>query len=903
MMEDDDFDLTVGWKPAEVPSPPPPDPGQAGGRGRGRASRITGKKARGATGQTKVCYSNCNVCMDTDMAPGMKQCKKHNKDVRAIDDSLKDKDASTGTKSRKEFQELRDNAPDYPPSQFANVVIEFGQNFPSQGSGKKRGHTAESTYEIVEKHVRRKQSIKGTDMEMMHEAQWIKLRVETQCHPYNEAKEMWDTVFNMIDEEMCDQEGPKHSPHRQPMPQRSFISIQEIVEHMKEIQVRSAKRQKLTGAEQLATLQKGLNTNSVAFNNDIFAANGGKAAAAALTACGSTHHASSSSSDKNIFAEQLEEAAKLKQAKKAESQQKEKFFDVEVNKNRLLEKFENIGKNLKTKIEAARTQLEETIKLASENANKEIPNLPTVVLTMKSRKELLPLLVPESADEQFDCDKEDTCIGNMHAIVKATVHGSKDSKMKKEEADKIIAIIKQGKMLSDEKFKHYIEAVLAKHGFRDENFVDVEAVPLDLFCEDFKTLSSFAKQKLALDEEIKLRLQGGKPMPVPAQSIEHICPITFIKAFRMLVAVAATEQSMKILDDSAVIASDCLGKMIGHISKGAHEVSTCISRFNKKKETEQENLRKKEAKKKIEDKDKVAKSNKQPQNASSACILDLNHEHIKEMQSWDSEALFETARAEGNLDPSRPWTILSAPSIDKLAQNRVVKQQIGIFKIQFPTSNMCQNEHKGHIGLTCQLTKQIREQMINFCVNARPVPDTWKDKPIERMTSQVGICGLETFNPGFLAGLERQGFATCRYQEAGTREMIAIEILGLVDYATSAGKDRTADETYFQWLERIMKELNRLEEVEKLKDLNVEVLRASALRPGSFAYIPAGYMIMERAVGDLHSYSLRTPSIDATPESAARFKNIMDQAKAAAGEGDSLMKIWQEYCDALQPTI
>ena len=95
--------------------------GRGGGKGRPRLTRLPGG--------CKAAYENCNVCMDTDMAKGMKQCKKHNKVVRAIDDTLRSGDLINNTNKRKQFQDLRDNAPDYPPSQFSTTVLEFEEKF------------------------------------------------------------------------------------------------------------------------------------------------------------------------------------------------------------------------------------------------------------------------------------------------------------------------------------------------------------------------------------------------------------------------------------------------------------------------------------------------------------------------------------------------------------------------------------------------------------------------------------------------------------------------------------------------------------------------------------------------------------------------------------------------------
>jgi hypothetical protein len=372
---DDDFDMVMGAVPPTKDAAPRDRPHT--GRGRG-GCRGRGRGAGAAAGETKAAYEHCNVCMSPDMAKGMKQCKTHNKSVGAIDETLKVKDEAQKSHSRKEFQELRDNAPLHPPSQFANVVLDFEKEYPSQGSGKKRGNTPEATFEIIEKHSVKTTTTKGSEMDMMHEEQWMKMRVETHCYPYAEAKEMWDAIKAIIPEEECDEKGPKHSKHRQPMPTRDFTSLAQTIEQLKELDMRSGKRQKLAGPEQLASLQQSLSTGHAGFDHEMFNEVGGRGAAAVLEACGSSRSALSGAPVNNIFAKQLEEAAAVQASKKKETLQKAKFFDMEICKNRLFGKFDNLRKNLQHKMDAVKIALVAMEGEAAANESKHIPNLAQV---------------------------------------------------------------------------------------------------------------------------------------------------------------------------------------------------------------------------------------------------------------------------------------------------------------------------------------------------------------------------------------------------------------------------------------------------------------------------------------------------------------------------------------------
>ena len=112
----------------------------------GASASTTTTKAK-AKGKAMGMYTKCNVCESTDMAAGMKQCKQHNRTVRNIFASLEGDDEGTQT-----FTEMRDTAPDHPPSQFASTVKEHEEKFPAPGRGKKRTNTKSHTASIIQTH-------------------------------------------------------------------------------------------------------------------------------------------------------------------------------------------------------------------------------------------------------------------------------------------------------------------------------------------------------------------------------------------------------------------------------------------------------------------------------------------------------------------------------------------------------------------------------------------------------------------------------------------------------------------------------------------------------------------------------------------------------------------------------
>ena len=187
------------------------------------------------------------------MAAGMKQCKVHNKTVRAMLEQLSDEIPNGETQSPKaQFVDLRDKAADEPPSEFAGIVVEFEEKHPAKGRGTKRGHTPEGSAALVQKHRRTTGVKEGIQLVMMHETQWMKHRTENQVYPKHEAEALWDRVKAAIAPDKTDQGGPEYSRYRQPMPEDDDIDYYSDVAQDKEPETRDSKKRKFDTEEEMA---------------------------------------------------------------------------------------------------------------------------------------------------------------------------------------------------------------------------------------------------------------------------------------------------------------------------------------------------------------------------------------------------------------------------------------------------------------------------------------------------------------------------------------------------------------------------------------------------------------------------------------------------------------------------
>ena len=96
----------------------------------------TGAGRNKANARTQVF---CNVCGHPSVK-GKKQCKDHSAVVQHIVDYHTEKSAVDKTfgDKLKEFNELREHAPDAAPSEFSSYVIAWQEQCPARGRGKNR---------------------------------------------------------------------------------------------------------------------------------------------------------------------------------------------------------------------------------------------------------------------------------------------------------------------------------------------------------------------------------------------------------------------------------------------------------------------------------------------------------------------------------------------------------------------------------------------------------------------------------------------------------------------------------------------------------------------------------------------------------------------------------------------
>ena len=125
------------------------------------------KKGKGS----KHTQGFCNVCTLLSVK-GKLQCRAHVAVVKHIVEYLTEGsargDEAMGDKLQ-EFNDLRENAPAEPPSEFASYVLAWEEKFPAPGRGKKRACNQCDAMQIHDRHIAKTSVEKGVRLVLMHQ--------------------------------------------------------------------------------------------------------------------------------------------------------------------------------------------------------------------------------------------------------------------------------------------------------------------------------------------------------------------------------------------------------------------------------------------------------------------------------------------------------------------------------------------------------------------------------------------------------------------------------------------------------------------------------------------------------------------------------------------------------------
>ena len=223
--------------------------------------------------------------------------------------------------------------------------------------------------------------------------------------------------------------------------------------------------------------------------------------------------------------------------------------------------------------------------------------------------------------------------------------------------------------------------------------------------------------------------------------------------------------------------------------------------------------------------------------------------------------------------------------------------------MQFPSSTQVRAEQRGQQPYVADSKAALSEQMLECS------PPQLQLKGSD-MTQVINLAkGISQFGmsltplPCFVSGsLERHGFSTTRFQWKGSREVFAVHWLHVKNYIEKNFPDK-----YGRLKDNLMEEVQSFfvtMDPEELKtflisqlprDSKIVPFCKSLMKEGNVVFIPKGYLVAERVVGDCHVVGLRASSLDHINNEG--FVDLVKtyQDEKAEEEWQPFKKKWEKY--------
>ena len=857
-----------------------------------------------ASGMSKASgkYLQCNVCDSYDMpaSKSKKQCKKHTRTLDTMLISLKEMDTKNGnTAAMDEFKQLRDTAPDHPPSAFASAVVEFEEKFPGKGRGAKRGHLATDVMQCIERHTASTQVATGGRMCKMHEEQWMHYATEVMRYPRPEAKALWDTTFKSTPAHMKDKKGPAHSPDRCWMPTEEYIDAATIMTHSKEVCV-EGKRHKLDSSGGLEEAQGRLHEGHASFNNAMFEQVGGAAMASFNSGFSTTIP-----ERQNVFAKKLEEAAAAQAAGKETGKKKKAPADLDLARNKILQKATEHQTQASAKVSKGKAYRRETLEEGRRriSGDRAVPGLQKFIEVVETRAIFL--------------EKQDPAqVGTPEEITNIKPAGTTSDKTKT--LDKLLALAKEAqlpKTVPVEKFKadfeeyaatlekdSFVAAALvqigAKSGVLGPTFAmgDVSAAIL----REVPQLRAHHILQDVLHQLVKEYAAQGKPIPVEEDAAGFLDTMFVYKLIPSRVQAADTEEQLKEIETLMKTVMSSFSAVEIFVKKACDEVWRAMKSHDLKTKAAQD----KEAQNTRKEAEKIKKKQQaevkgKEQAKGGQDILDLTHAAIQPMQSYES---IEELRAKIASKSHKPkaYVVKSVPEAKLTLEDRSVKASLGVFRIQYPGSQMAKTQGTGQTPYAGDKKSTVREVLL------AAAPGCASGGMSEKLQGSIAgkvVNGVSFFgtNPGTRAwALERQGMACVRFAVQGTREVIVTDFKSVADYAAKMAWMKPADADFFDWVSEVLNSIGDEEKLNVFSQQGGEFQKA-VVPVEAALFVPFGSFVKERVLGNVTSLGVRVSVLDTTQSNLTTFEEMRSQYMSSlGGTPTALAKFWGEVSDMLK---
>ena len=237
-----------------------------------------------------------------------------------------------------------------------------------------------------------------------------------------------------------------------------------------------------------------------------------------------------------------------------------------------------------------------------------------------------------------------------------------------------------------------------------------------------------------------------------------------------------------------------------------------------------------------------------------------------------------------DLDSNVPYIIKTCSSLNDLYDQQAVKSIFGVFRSQLPSSEQAQRKRKAQIPFQHSSADAVRSAMLELAPKSR-VPLT--------PTPVVSVWGCMT---DMLApGLEHMYLGSLRFTGRGVREIACMPSASVLTLASDIAKDSgkalpeySEKNTLQDTIEKTIMDGMSDVVLNKAEEARLKAYRCTA-GPGSLLFIPAGFAIVERALGAEVVTGFRTSCIE-NPNVMGTLEPLCDILRKYTDEKNAVLQ-------------
>ena len=352
-------------------------------------------------------------------------------------------------------------------------------------------------------------------------------------------------------------------------------------------------------------------------------------------------------------------------------------------------------------------------------------------------------------------------------------------------------------------------------------------------------------------------------------------------------------------------------KTIKNVGMSQNEVLNNVANFDRRAAAEEARAKKQlAAEQSKREKKAQAEAKKQAKqhgstvpvsNTAALCshqLLDMTHDCILAWPKFSAPESVAAANPD-QFNNGAPFVVTEHSCVKGLVEERGSKASIGIFRIQFPASEQAKTDGRGQVPFNSPAAPKIREAMLTVVPPAHLVQTQGqeKDNVAAKAMEAVSLAGCARGTS--YQGLEKQSFATIRYNISGRREILAINYMDMCRFAAEigvAGKLEQAS-SHDVHVKSIVDALACKDGLDTFKKLGL-VMHRAVINPGEAFFIPMCSWLLERTIGDETVIGLRTACLLSTRRPHDSLQLFVSNYKKVHGE-DGVVNFWAKVLGLL----